>query len=93
MSRAYQKLVDRLKAYGVVPKHHVLDNECRKEFKEVIRSNGMTFQLADAHDHRRNVAEKVMQVFKAHFISILCGADENFPLHVWDRLLSKLSTH
>ena len=85
--RAYQKLVDRLKAYGVVPKHHVLDNECNKEFKEAIRSNGMTFQLADAHDHRRNVAEKAIQVFKAHFISILCGADESFPMHLWDRLL------
>ena len=35
--RAYQKLVDRLKAYGVVPKHYVLDNECSKEFKEAIR--------------------------------------------------------
>ena len=47
----------------------------------------MTFQLADAHDHRRNVAEKAIQVFKAHFISILCGADESFPMHLWDRLL------
>ena len=46
--------------YGVVPKHHVLDNKCSKEFKEAIRSNGMTFQLADAHDHRRNVAEKAI---------------------------------
>ena len=35
--RAYQKLVDRLKAYGVIPKHHVLYNECSKEFKEAIR--------------------------------------------------------
>ena len=49
--RAYQKLVDRLKAYGVVPKHHTLDNECSKEFKEAIRSNIMTFQLAGTHDH------------------------------------------
>ena len=89
MVRVYQKLVDRLKAYGVAPNHHVLDNECSKEFKEAIRSNGMTFQLADAHDHRRNVAEKAIQVFKAHFISILCGTDENFPMHLWDRLLEQ----
>ena len=72
--------MNRFKAYGVVPKHHVLCNKCSKEFKEAIRNNGMTFQLADAHDHRRNVAEKAIQVFKAHFISILCGTDENFPV-------------
>ena len=41
------------------------------------------------HDHRRNVAEKAIQVFKAHFISILCGTDENFPIHLWDRLLEQ----
>ena len=60
MVLAYQKLVDRLKAYGVVPKHHVLDNKCSKEPNEAIRSNNITFQLADApdaHDHRRNIAE------------------------------------
>ena len=49
--QAYQKLVDRLKAYSVVPNHHVLDNDCSTEFKEPIRSNNMTYQLADAHDH------------------------------------------
>ena len=70
--QAYQKLGGRLKVYGVVPKHHVLDNECSKEFKEAIRSISMTFQLADAHDHRRNVAEKAIQVFKAHFSSQSC---------------------
>ena len=33
------------------------------------------------------MAEKAIQTFKAHFISILCGADKDFPLHLWDRLL------
>jgi hypothetical protein len=33
--------------------------------------------------------ERVIQVFKAHFISILCGADKSFPLHLWDRLLGQ----
>ena len=42
----------------------------------------LTFQLADAHDLRRNVAEKAIKVFKAHFISIVCGVDENFPMHL-----------
>jgi hypothetical protein len=49
----------------------------------------MIYQLVPPHDHRRNIAEKAIQVFKAHFIGILCGADESFPLHLWDRLLEQ----
>jgi hypothetical protein len=47
----------------------------------------MKYQLVAPHDHRQNIAEKAIQVFKAHFISILCSADKAFPLHLWDRLL------
>jgi len=46
----------------------------------------MTYQLVPPHDHRRNMVEKAIQTFKAHFIR-LCGADKDFPLHLWDRLL------
>ena len=49
----------------------------------------MQYQLVPPHDHRRNIAEKAIQVFKAHFISILCGADKSFPLHLWNRLLGQ----
>ena len=72
MIRAYQVLVDRLRAYGVQPKHHMLDNECSQDFKDAIKGNNMTYQLATAHDHRRNIAEKAIQTFKHHFTAILC---------------------
>ena len=47
----------------------------------------MTYQLVPPHDHRRNIAEKAIQTFKNHFVSILCGTDENFPMRLWDKLL------
>ena len=87
MIRAYQELVDRLRGAGVRPKLHLLDNECSAEFKERIKFNDMKYQLVPPHDHRRNIAETAIKVFKAHFISILCGCDKSFPLHLWDRLL------
>ena len=87
MIRAYQVLIDRLNSAGIFPKLHILDNECSTELKTVIKTNKMTFQLVPPHDHRRNIAEKAIQTFKDHFISILCGADKMFPLHLWDRLL------
>ncbi len=49
----------------------------------------MQYQLVPPHDHRRNIAEKAIKVFKAHFISILCGADKSFPLHLRNRLLGQ----
>ena len=84
MIRAYQVLIDRLNSMGIFPKLHILDNECSTELKVVIKNNKMTFQLVLPHNHRCNIAEKAIQMFKDHFISILCGADKKFPLHLWD---------
>ena len=72
-----------------MPKHHVLDNKCSRDYKEAIKNNNITYQLADAHDHRRNVAEKAIQTFKDHFVSVLCGTDDRSPMHLWDRLLEQ----
>ena len=37
--------------------------------------------------HRRSAAEVAIRNFKAHFLSVLAGMAESFPLHLWDRLL------
>ncbi len=87
--QAYQVLVDCLCIARVTPKMHLLDNKCSAKFKERIKLNNMQYQLVPPHDHRRNIAEKAIQVFKAHFIRILCGVDKAFPLHSWDRLLGQ----
>jgi hypothetical protein len=84
---AYQKLIDRLYAAGIVPKHHILDNECSNEFKENIKFNEMMYQLIPTHNHHRNCAKKAIQTFKNHFVAILCGADKELPLNLWDLLL------
>jgi hypothetical protein len=39
--------------------------------------------------HRRNTAKRAIQTFKNHFIVVLCSVDPNFPLLLWDRLLSQ----
>jgi hypothetical protein len=89
MIRAYQVLVEGLNVCGVQPKHHMLDNECPQDFKDAIKENNMTYQLGTVHNHRRNIAEKAIQTFKHHFIAILCGTDETFPMHLWCRLLEQ----
>jgi hypothetical protein len=52
-----------------------------------IKGNNMTYQLVPPHDHRRNRAEKAIQISKDHFVTVLCGADKEFPLTLWDLLL------
>jgi hypothetical protein len=47
----------------------------------------MKYQLVPPNDHRQNIAETAIKIFKACFISILCECDKSFPLHLWDRLL------
>jgi hypothetical protein len=84
---AYQKLIDRLHATAIVPKHHILDNKCSDEFKETIKCNKMTYQLVPPHNHHHNHTKKAIQTFKDHFVAILCRAGKEFPLNLWDLLL------
>ena len=72
MVAAHTNLVDRLEASGMKPTLHILDHEISQEYKDAIGTNGMKYQLVPPHDHRRNIAEKAIQVFKDHFISVLC---------------------
>jgi hypothetical protein len=44
-------------------------------------------ELTPADIHRRNIAERGIQTFKSHFISVIAGVDDKFPIHEWDRLV------
>ena len=61
---------------------HILDNGCSVNVKEKILENDMKYLLVPPHDHRRNVAEKAVQVFKDHFVSVLCGTDTDFLMQL-----------
>ncbi len=47
----------------------------------------MEYELVPPGNHPQNQAERVIQTFKAHFISILVGIDDQFPLSLWCYLL------
>ena len=66
----------------------ILDNEVIKEFKRTMVDDWYaTYQLVPPNVHRRNIAERDIRTFKAHFISVLAGVDPNFPKFMWDNLL------
>ncbi|KAL7535732.1 LOW QUALITY PROTEIN: hypothetical protein ACHAXR_006702 [Thalassiosira sp. AJA248-18] len=86
MIRSHQALMLCLKRANIVPKKHVLDNEVSKVMKELIRSH-YQLELVPPGCHRRNAAEVAIRNFKAHFLSILAGVANDFPMQLWDRLL------
>ncbi|GFH47516.1 hypothetical protein CTEN210_03991 [Chaetoceros tenuissimus] len=81
------KMLDKLTTGGFTPKLHILDNECSALLKAAFHKHKIKFQLVPPHQKRRNAAERAIQTFKNHFITILCLVDPDFPLSEWDRLL------
>jgi len=85
---AYTRLMSRLQARGHTVDHQVLDNECSAEYIRTITEDWKaTYQLVPPNVHRRNLAERAIQTFKAHFLSILAGLSKAFPNYLWDKLL------
>ena len=85
--RAYNECYDTLTNCGFTPVLHCLDNETSAELYEAIKAKDLTYETVPPRNHRRNPAERAIQTFKAHFISILNGVDERFPEGAWDYLL------
>jgi hypothetical protein len=90
MIAAYQKLWKRVNRGQNKPNLHILDNEASDAFKTEIKKN-CNLQLVPPDTHRRNLAERAIQTFKSHFISILAGVDPSFPMSLWDRLIPRQS--
>ncbi|KAL7525268.1 hypothetical protein ACHAWF_001283, partial [Thalassiosira exigua] len=62
--------------------------EVSESMKELIRSKyNMQLELVSPGCHRRNAAEVAIHNFKSHFLSILAGVANDFPMQLWDRLL------
>ncbi len=79
--------MNRMQAAGLGLKKHILDNEASKAFKAKIKEHEMEYELVPPGNHRPNQAKRAIQTFKAHFISILAGVDNQFPLSLWCYLL------
>ena len=70
---------------------HILDNECSAAYKLQIEEKwGAKIQLVPPDVHRRNIAERAIRTFKAHFLFILAGVSDAFPYFRWDCLLPQI---
>ena len=87
MLNAYQAIFERMKEAGLGVRKHILDNEISAEYKAAIKKNGAEHELVPPGEHRRNIAERAIQTCKDHFVGVIAGVHESFPMHLWCRLL------
>jgi hypothetical protein len=72
---------------GLGIKKHTLDNEALDALKQYIRQEQIQFELVPPGNHRHNQADCAIQTCKAHFIAILAGVDDKFPVSLCCHLL------
>ena len=52
--------------------------------------NEMEYELVPKGQHCRDIAEKAIQTWKAHTISVFSGMDSKCPLFLWDLMLEQI---
>jgi hypothetical protein len=89
MVRAFSKLIQEFVDHDFKSRFQRLDNECSSALRSILNQHDIQFQVVSPHMHRRNAAEREIQSLKIHFIAGILSVDPNFPLRLWDRLLSQ----
>ena len=84
---AYKRGVAMFNACGRKPRFQRLDNETSADLVKFMRDENIEYQYVPPHCKRRNAAERGIRTAKNHLIAILCTADPDFPLNLWDAIL------
>ena len=80
--------MERLQSRGHHTNLQVLDNEASVVYRQLITDKWKAdFQLVPPNVHCRNVAERAICTFMAHFLGILAGVAPDYPRNLWDLLI------
>ncbi len=85
--QAYTKGHDFFAAKGYDTEFMHLDNETSKALEDYLKLREITYQFTPPETHRSNRAERAIQTFKNHFITMLCLTDPSYPVGAWIHLL------
>jgi hypothetical protein len=83
---AYTEQYELLESKGFEIKLNVIDNQSSKIIKQYLTPKQCNLMLVEPNNHRVNMAECAIQMFKGHFVSALMTTDSEFPLQLWDCL-------
>jgi hypothetical protein len=74
-----------LESKGHVIRLNIMDNQASQTIKKFLTKNQCELMLVEPHNHQVNAAERVIQTFKDHFVSVLATTNSNFLLQLWNR--------
>jgi hypothetical protein len=87
--RVYGRALDFFKRHDIKPTLLRMDNEISNALEAyLVDTRQIPIQYVAPNNHRQNKAERVIRVWKNHFISILATTDPDFPMHAWEELLT-----
>jgi hypothetical protein len=86
---AYRRGTEFFKARGMHPEYERLDNESSVLLTDYCKLENIYIQYVPPGNHRANAAERAIRTWKNHFIAIMCGLDNKFPLVLWDELIQQ----
>ena len=82
----YQRIIDCFHTNVIFPNKYFLDKKELAKYKEVIKKNGMEYELVPPHMHRQDLKERKIQTFKYKFVVILRDLSASFPWLLWYKL-------
>jgi hypothetical protein len=77
---AYKQQYEMLESMGHVIRLNFMDSQASQTIKEFLTKNQCELMLVEPHNHRVNAAERAIQTFKDHFVSMIATTDSKFPL-------------
>ena len=85
---AYNFIMKRLTPKGLSVYLQIPENEVSAKFKRLMKENWkINFYILSPDNHRCNAAERSIQNFKSHFLTILSGVAPNSSNYMWDHLM------
>ena len=85
----FKQNITYLSKRGYKPVYNVVDNVATKEIKTYMESEKIEVQFVTPYDQRVNAAEREIQTFKNHTISVLCICDDDFPSILWCKIIKQ----
>ena len=87
LGAAFTRTYRFFKDHGHQILFQVLDNECPASLMHFFEQQHVVVDRVPPHQKRANKAERAIQTFRNHFLSILVGTHPNFPINQWHHLL------
>jgi len=84
---AYARALLVFRMAGFSPSFLRLDNATSDLLQAFATKEKLTLEYVPPGNHRANIAERAIRTWKAHFLSVVTGADPTFPLQEWDLLI------